>query len=618
LTLIRRLVDSRWFALADLVCVVLSAILWLSQPAISGWPLFIALLPWAARLAAGRFPFRRTPLDLLLVAFLITAAVGVWAAYDREAAWAKFWVLVSAILFYSAVAGQPRSNLWLVAGLLGAIGVGMAGYFLLTNDWRSQPVKFQLIDRMGLWWMSVRPTLPAPPIHPNDAAYIISMMTPFLVAHGLRARRERRWRGLGVAAAALGLVLISLLLTISRGAWVALSAALGIWLLWRLSDWVAGRSGQPRSLVFILALLLVAGVPAGVVWAYPGGPGAFLSRLLGPVNSVSRTDLELNTLPLVADFLFTGGGLRAFPGLYSRYVLVIPDYFLVYSHNLFLDIALEQGVVGLLAFLGVIVSSLWWLIWSSGLQKPTVAHADLLRWATAASWIAVAVHGLVDDTLYGDQGSPILFLLAGLAIALAQPGEALQAGPAAMRDRPVRRVWIRVGGAVALLLAACGLYGFRQVWLSNWYSNLGAVEMARSELAGWPAARWDQSNLVALAPAEALFRRALQLHPDNMTAHYRLGLIAGRQGDYATAVAQLSQIYAAGRASRGARKVLGYIYVWMGLPDRAADLLTPVPEAGYEMSIYAWWWQTQGRDDLAARAAQMAERLNRPTALSPK
>ncbi|MEK7327524.1 MAG: hypothetical protein AAB217_19945, partial [Chloroflexota bacterium] len=60
---------------------------------------------------------------------------------------------------------------------------------------------------------------------------------------------------------------------------------------------------------------------------------------------------------------------------------------------------------------------------------------------------------------------------------------------------------------------------------------------------------------------------------------------------------------------RGVRKVLGYAYVWQGQLDRAAALLSDIPEAKSEMDTYSWWWGTQGRDDLAAQAAAMVERL---------
>jgi hypothetical protein len=607
----KSLVNTRWFALADLGCVMASAVWWLSQPMIGGWPLFVALLPWMARLTAGQFPFRRTPLDWFMALFLLSAGVGVWVAYDREGAWIKFWVLVSATLFYFAMSAQPRTNIWLIVRLMGGIGVGMAGYFLLTNDWRGQPVKFEIIQRIGLWWMSVRPAVPAPPIHPNDVAYLIVMMTPFVAAGVLRAKRDHDRIGLGVAGAALCLVVISLLLTLSRGGWVALGSALGIWLLWRLSNRVAVRSGQPPSLIFALLLFfLAAGASAGVAWATPGGPGMLFSRLLSPVNGVSRLDLQLGTLPLVNDFLFTGGGLRAFPGLYSRYMLVIPDFFLVYSHNLFLDIVLEQGILGLLAFLGIMIGSVWQLIGRSGLVRPNVAYADVLRWATASSWIAIAVHGLVDDTLYGDQSTPILFWLAGLCVALTQVEERHQIA-AREGARSFRWSGGKLAGVAALAFVAFGLVGFRQIWLSSWYANQGAVEMARVELAGWPEmARWQTDyDLAELAPAEVLFKQSLQLDPSNVTANYRLGLIAAKGGNETEAIARWAQANQTTPNHRGIRKVLGYAYVWQGQFDRAAGLLDGIAEAKSEMDTYSWWWGTQGRDDLAANAAQMAKLL---------
>jgi hypothetical protein len=586
-------------------CAALSGVLWLIQPRLGGWPLVVGLLPWAARLAAGRFPFRRTPFDPGLLAFLITAGMGVWAAYDREAAWAKFWVIVSAILFYYALASQSRSNLWRIAGLLGIVAVGMAGYFLLTNDWQTRPAKVLWLDQIGVWWMSVRPPLLLPPIHPNDAAYIMAMTAPFLMAYGLHAHREGQ-RSQFVAAAGLVLTIVGLLLTTSRGAWLALSGGLGCWLLWYASGLAATRLRRARVWVF-LALLSLSG--AGLVVVLAGGLGSMLARWLGQAGGTNRLELARNTLLLIADFPFTGGGLRAFPGLYSRYVLVIPDFFLIYSHNLFLDVALEQGVPGLLVFSGVLLGSAWGLIISAGAHQPTGADAGLLRWAVIASWIAVVLHGLVDDTLYGDQGSPIIFLLAGLAVNLTQPEHGFQSTPTA--NRYAYRPWQKLAWAVSLALLAVGLYGYRHVWLSAWHSNLGAVEMAQAQLAGWPASRWNENlKLSDLSPAEAQFQVAVRLNASNVTARHRLGLVAAAHGDDATAAAQLEQAHSVNPNHRGVRKVLGYEYVWLGQFDRAAVLLSSIPEAGYELGVYAWWWGTQGRDDLAARAAQMAERLD--------
>lgn len=110
------IIESRWFALADLALVSVCVVVWYSWPPAGRWLLLIALIPWFARVTVGFFPFKRTPLDLFLVIFIITAAVGVWAAYDRTSAWAKFCLIIWAILLFYAIAGQPHTDLWLVVG----------------------------------------------------------------------------------------------------------------------------------------------------------------------------------------------------------------------------------------------------------------------------------------------------------------------------------------------------------------------------------------------------------------------------------------------------------------------------------------------------------------------
>jgi hypothetical protein len=154
-----RLVENRWFIFGELLWFSTAAILWALIPQI-GWRLLpLALLPWVVRILARRFPFKRTYFDLLLLIFALTAFMGVWAAYDRESALAKFWLLVAGILLFYSLADQPRDNLWLVAGLISAIGVGVSAFFLLTQDWLENPAKINLVQQAAAWWMGIRPNL---------------------------------------------------------------------------------------------------------------------------------------------------------------------------------------------------------------------------------------------------------------------------------------------------------------------------------------------------------------------------------------------------------------------------------------------------------------------------
>jgi hypothetical protein len=48
---------------------------------------------------------------------------------------------------------------------------------------------------------------------------------------------------------------------------------------------------------------------------------------------------------LTGDFFLDRWWDCLFSGLYSRYILSIFDYYLAYSHNLYLDLIIEQGIL---------------------------------------------------------------------------------------------------------------------------------------------------------------------------------------------------------------------------------------------------------------------------------
>ncbi|MBU2609719.1 MAG: O-antigen ligase family protein [Chloroflexi bacterium] len=577
-------------------------------PKWGGWPLLIALLPWVIRLIGAQVPFQPTRFDWVLVLFLLTAWVGIWASYDQLMSLGKYWLIVNAVFLYFALAGQPRENLWIVAGLLGIFGTLVAGYFLLTHDWAAQPAKFESINQAGLWLMSIRPGLNTHQLHPNVAGGIIAMLTPFSVAVGCYFWRGRRVIAALLALAAGTLMAFSLLLSTSRGAWIALSAAMGIWFVWGVSGFAAGTKRQElKGPIFfsLMAVLVILGIV--FVAIYPGGALALLNRLPGPANAGSRVDLMQGALDLAGDFPFTGGGLGAFPALYSQYIRVIPNFFIIHAHNLILDVAVEQGVFGALALALILLGCGWLfapLIW----EDVEFRKESLLYWGALAGLLVMSFHGLFDDPLYGSRGVMLLFLPVGLSVAVTRR----QGGDLGTKDASASRRHVRFRLAVfaSVLVFAIILYYFRQPILAGWYADLGAVTMARVELAGWPTGKWeDGSRVAALEPAEVYFSQALAIDLHQRTALHRLGLIAMSRRDFDAAVAYLDIAFQMAPQNQGIRKTLGYSEVWTGQYQRAAELLADIPEAGSELSVYVWWWGTQGRKDLSDRAAQMVGRL---------
>jgi len=577
-------VKTSWFALADLGCALIGGLVLIASPEPSWPPLVIALLPWVGRLAMRRFPFQRTALDLFIALFVFTAVVGVWAAYDPALAWSKFWLLLGAIFIFYALAGQPRENLWLVVGGFGGFGALLAGFFLLTNDWNTHPADLGFVNRIALQWMSIRPPLGASDLDAHVADGLLAMFIPLIVAVGLRAWSEGRKALVAIAIAVGAVALLGWFLGAHRGAWLSLVVALGLWAAWLIGE----RAG--RRTLFVGAVAALLGIAVLFALAFP----ALAIKIIAPG---SRLEVWSNTLKLITDFPIAGGGLNSFAGLYSRYLLVIPWLFLPYSYSLFLDMALEQGLLGLVALLGVLIGSCWQLV-----RTPSETRSDsYLRWGSLSGLIVMMAYSAVEDPFYYGWGTLFLFVVAGLAMAVTRP-------EADVVERWSVN-WMLIG-AVVTGMAATALFFYGPL-LSAWHANMGAVSMAKVELLDWPnTARWQSAlDLSEFDPAIASFIQAKQMSSDNFTATYRLGLIAAKRGDNEAAIKYWEQAQKIDPDHRGLRKELGYYYVWAGQVDRAVPLLNNITEAKDEMNTYSWWWGTQGRDDLAAHAAQMARLL---------
>lgn len=604
--------------------------LWYVSAGRIGWPLLVVILvPWALRMAAGHFPFRRSRFDGWLLIFGVTAVLGTFTAYSSEQAWGKFWVLVGAMAIYFAIVTVSRRDAWLLAGAAGPVGALLAIYFVVSNNWQQWPADIGLFNRIGMAWMSIRPSLPLPVLHPNTLAGMMALVLPFTLAFAMYAWQKRQIRWLQLAVVSGGVAAGGLLFTSSVGAWLALAVGLGCWVLWLISGPFGNRLPISRHSVFggLLFLLFLVGL-------------IFLYFLLGTgggqEDSATRLGLARQTLFLIEDFALTGSGLATFPALYAQYIRVTPSFFAAYS-NLYFDVWLEQGLFALIALLAVLGSSFGLLLkraWAR--PEPAafpVVQADddekrekrrqhkkrlpqemaLFQWAAFVSLVVMVLHGLIDNALYGAQASPLLFFAPAMVILVTRRRRSAAVVPAKVR----RQRWAIGLGATAVLLVGL-FFGFRQRVQAQWYANRGALALARAELVGWPTDQWDSGEeLARFEAAAALLERARTIDPQNRTANHRLGLIAMVERDYETAVTYLEEANGASPDYRGIIKSLGYSYAWLGQFHQAVQMLEAVPEAQAEMSIYTSWWERQNRLDLAANASEMVAILENSTLSNP-
>ena len=596
---LRRLVDNRWFALTDLLLVMLSAAAWMLIPRFGIGFSLIALLPWVLRSLAGHLPFQRTPFDWLIAVFLITAWVGYWAAYDKSAAWIKVWLIVSTVLLYYALSAQPKQNVVFLSFLSFCFALVLSLYFCLTYDFEGSGGRF------AIWWMNHRPHVDWPAIHYDDVLgpVLISMILAF---YWLWSTSKKSFGSVAVLMQpflllGMGMVALVFVLTLSRGIGLMGLGAVGLWVLWRASV----RSGSNLRVRAIFPVLVLTYLLVLITVAYLGPASDAPGSMQGDYGANSRAELFGRGSYFLADYPITGAGLASFPGLYSQYMLVIPHSYFTNSYNLFLDVAIEQGVIAgsilIILYLGSVI------LVSQAIANDRPNELRLMRWLGLFALVVTIVHGCFYDYIYNGNGTALLFYPLG--IAMAGTVNPTKSAERVFQQPKIISSWYRVViGSLLAVIAVLALNPNKIIPL--WYANLGAVQMSQVELKDFPTGQWSTSEIVSrLEMADTTLRSALKYEPHNQTANYRLGLIAILRQDFETAAAKLETAYQEAPNHRGIIKSLGYCYVWLGDMDKAQTLLDRIPEARHEMKNYIWWWETQGRPDLSERASLMVSRL---------
>jgi O-antigen ligase len=169
---------------------------------------------------------------------------------------------------------------------------------------------------------------------------------------------------------------------------------------------------RPRTLIGVtgLGLLLVA----GVVTATP----QLANRLKDTVTDVNgnRVQIWYTSLGMVAEHPFLGTGFGTFQAAYDRHrrAAMSPEPF---AFNLWLNLAVETGIVGLAAALWAAVAAA--LAWR---RRQRDDHAsDFDRWVVAALWLGLLVDQFVDNTLFSISTSAALWFLLALAVVPTHP-----------------------------------------------------------------------------------------------------------------------------------------------------------------------------------------------------
>lgn len=564
----------------------------------------------ADRRTARRWPV--APVAWATGVLVATMLVGAWASFSPAAPARLVLLLAGVALMWlvaqsGAAGGEGALELLSVGCALLAAAIGI--YFVLTYDWAAGgTAKFAIVQQAGLWIQAHRPAIPVPDdINGNVAGGALAVLIP-LGLGAVGRRTGRRAAGLrAIAALATAVAMVALLLTASRGAWIGLAAggAVAGFLAWRRrQNWwqraVKTHTIHDGGLLAAAALAL-----AGLFWAAVALPG--FDRLFGGITAaggaaVSRASLWRDMLALAGDYPFTGGGLGSVMMLDATYVRLLHVGFISHAHNLFLQIALEQGLPGLAAFVSLLGIAFWRLLDGTG---------DRFQIAAAAALTALAVHGMADAGLYASRLAPIIFLPIGMALAAGgqRIGDRNQGTePRELARKPGDRT---LAHGFALAVTAIAALVFTSVPVrASFLANLGALAQSRAELAVYRWPQWPiqdalrRDAAINLAPAIARYQAALALDAENITANRRLGQIELSRGAYAAAREHLLRAYAVAPEQRAVRQLLGESYAIAGDAGRAADLWRTIDLSQGQLAGREWWYDHIGEGESPGRIEQ--------------
>jgi len=356
---------------------------------------------------------KRTPLDGAIALLLVMLVVSLWATFDIRFSLPKVVGLLLGIAVYyltvAYVTNEARLQHVLVLYVCIATGVAVLGLFGTAWLYKN-PTLTAIVQRLPALIRGLPGATGG--FHPNEVAGVLLWFLPVqLVLLGWLWTNGRATRLQGILLGLATLVVTgTFLLTQSRGAFLGL----GVW----LALWGAAADRRTRIGIGVLLVAAVAYVGfRGLGWVAALLHQGIAPSVLGALNWDFRVEVWTEAVRAISDFPFTGMGLGTFRHTVRlMYPLaIIPSYDIAHAHNLFLQAALDLGLPGLVAYIG-----LWVAAARLTLASLRRARGWLRALALGLSGCLVSffVYGMLDAVALGTKPGPAWWLMLGLIVAL--------------------------------------------------------------------------------------------------------------------------------------------------------------------------------------------------------
>ena len=363
------------------------------------------------------------PLAGLFVALAIVSAV--LNAVPPDVALLGIFMTVDAIAIYFAVRMLPLDDRAAAAGIGGVVGVVVGAALFGIAQVVLDPNLLGFVTDEGQFGEGDR--IASFIGNPNMLAAIVGVGVPFAL-YGSRHLTDARWRW--ISRAALLVLVLALLLTFSRGAW--LSVAIGCVAGALLVDW---RSLPILALAIALAWGGATVMPRGLLvpeaeggGSGDGSPPSIIGSAVNRLGNVTdRNDTRGRYLSdgmrVIEDHLLLGVGPGRYGGgaatlipspIYKDYNVELFGYRTV--HNFWLHLAGESGALGAAVFLTLVAGLL--IRFVRGARESTGLRFVILGGA-ATMLIVVSLNSATEMIFEGNLPVLVVWLVLGIASLLA-------------------------------------------------------------------------------------------------------------------------------------------------------------------------------------------------------
>ncbi len=376
-------------------------VLFPSQLPIVGVGSFVTILAWTTGgIWCGRLDRPKSPTTLPILILLVMALIGTATSSHPTLSLPKLMSLCwGCIAWWLLQLWGKRLGIWgsLSVYLILGFGIGLVGIF--SADWQPKLFTFALPATISL------PEAPINGISPNQLAGTIIYFWPLLLVNWQRIPFKIMivfWGGILIA-------------TQSRTAWISIFLVV---LLFLQEHFPIGERRRGLLRRGALIIVLIGGTLLFTQLQFSEIASAWSTAPLevkpGSLQSLGmRREIWRWGLVALSEYPLKGVGLGTFRVVINSYPAILPAKFdIAHAHNLFLQISLDVGLIGLAAYL--------YLIFIAGrhafslMNTRNNALARMLGHGYLLTLVAIHTFGLLDTIALGSKPALLFWLLLAL------------------------------------------------------------------------------------------------------------------------------------------------------------------------------------------------------------